>query len=72
MVYKAVMLYGRARLQTVRSFMREDDIEAMLAARSLLERSSMCVAVEIWKGDQRVGKLYRPTDAPSLRYHGAA
>lgn len=72
MAYKAVMFYGRARLRTVRSLPREDDVAAMLAARSLLERSPICVAVEVWDGERRIGKLYCPTGTRRLRYPGAA
>ena len=72
MVYKIVMLYGQAPLRTVRALERADDVAAMLAARSLLERAPRCVAVEVWDGERRIGKLYRPTDAAQSRYPGAA
>lgn len=72
MVYKIVMLYGQAPLRTVRSLARGDDVAAMLAAKNLLERAPRCVAVEVWDGGRRIGKLYRPTDAVRPRYPGAA
>jgi hypothetical protein len=72
MQYKIVMLYGQTPLRTVRTLARADDVAAMLAAKNLLERATRCVAVEVWDGERRIGKLYRPTDAARSRYPGAA
>lgn len=72
MVYKAVMFYGGAPLRTVRSFVRADDVTAMLAARSLLEHSLTAFAVELWQGKRRIGKLYRPAGVRRIRCPGPA
>ena len=64
MPYKVVMVYGQVQLRTVQSLDCADDVTAMLAAQRLLERLPSCVAVEVWRSERRIGKLFRAPGAP--------
>lgn len=72
MVFKAVIIHGRAQLQIVRSLNCETGFAALQVAKRPLDRCPTSIAVEVWRDKQRLGRLYRPVDPLALRYPGAA
>lgn len=72
MVFKAVIIHGRAQLRIVRSLNCETGFAALQVSKRLLDRCPTSIAVKIWSGKQRLGRLYRPVDPSAVRYPGAA
>jgi hypothetical protein len=60
MQYQGMMLDPQGAIKGIRIIECQDDLTAVDAARASLERARSYAAVEIWRGDQRVGKVTKP------------
>ncbi|MGH7014783.1 MAG: hypothetical protein ACREEL_11630 [Stellaceae bacterium] len=74
MSYMALMFDEARVTRGVRPLNCDNDLSAIDAAKRLLERSITGQSVEVWEGQRRIGRLYRPTPAAAMqmRDSGAA